>query len=245
MVSAGELGFVASLSFRGTGPFELQYEVEKVGSREKVKRTKNFHHLQEQLVVQEKSEGTFMYRWLKVTDKNYPDGVPLVGERRIEDVEQVVHPLADAKLVDEGKRQVIWECRDKNVTFKVDLTAVSKGDAMTLSQVQVPSGRPLTDACPFHFQSQGKAPFTLNVLSVSPKSDEVHIFPGLKAGHQTITIPVPAERLASGGNFTISLGEIQDANGCKRRLSDSGLDVEVRRSRVCLQRAQTRELAGC
>lgn len=128
MVSAGELGFVASLSFRGTGPFELQYEVEKVGFREKVKRTKKFHHLQEQLVVQEKSEGTFMYRWLKVTDKNYPDGVPLVGERRIEDVEQVVHPLADAKLVDEGKRQVIWECRDKNVTFKVDLTAVSKGD---------------------------------------------------------------------------------------------------------------------
>lgn len=54
----------------------------------------------------------------------------------------------------------------------------------------------------------------------------------LPQARQRIQVKVPEERLATGGNFTISLGEVRDGNGCLRRLSGKGMEVEVRKGRV-------------
>lgn len=123
--SAGELGFVASLTLRGTPPFKLSYQVQRQGvqSAKPQYRTKTINGLQEELTLQEEIEGTYLYEWKSLSDANYPLGIDLDEERKMEDVTQVVHPLARAELVlgrGTGKK-VIWACKGSEVPVEVDL----------------------------------------------------------------------------------------------------------------------------
>lgn len=117
--SAGELGFVASLTLRGAPPFRLTYSVAAQSSSPSI-RTKVIQSLQEELTFQEDNEGTYTYRFISIADKNYPLGIDLDGERKIEDVVQVVHPLAKAEMVGKAKK-VMWECEGGEVVAEVEL----------------------------------------------------------------------------------------------------------------------------
>ncbi|CDZ97902.1 hypothetical protein [Phaffia rhodozyma] len=200
---AGEQGFEASFSFRGSPPFKLSYTREFRSPSSSHSRQKSFtevfHSVHEIRPFQPEEEGTYIYEWISLADSIYTDGISLTGERKLGSVEMVVHPLAQARLRGRGEKKVVYECQGGDVDIDIEL--------------------------------KGKAPFTLTVLTASPKSVITRTLTNLTGPLERVKLQIPKDWLADVGPFSVSLGEVTDGNGCTRRLSEKGVEIELRRGR--------------
>lgn len=116
-------------------------------------------------------------------------------------IEQTVHPLASVDIVS-SKRLKLFACSADSVELRLE--------------------------------AKGRSPLRVTYLlsSSTTSSRTENITREIPAGRSSITVPVPEALKAASGNtgkFSVGLVGLEDGNGCARRLTVPGLEVDVDR----------------
>lgn len=115
-------------------------------------------------------------------------------------IEQTVHPLASVDIVS-SKRLKLFACSADSVELRLE--------------------------------AKGRSPLRVTyLLSSTTSSRTENITREIPAGRSSITVPVPEALKAASGNtgkFSVGLVGLEDGNGCARRLTVPGLEVDVDR----------------
>ncbi|BGP38594.1 hypothetical protein JCM10450v2_002543 [Rhodotorula kratochvilovae] len=75
---------------------------------------------------------------------------------------------------------------------------------------------------------QGTAPWDIEYSVVGQPAQAIN---GIAQSPHTLEVDIPKNIAQQGGQFALSLESVRDANGCKRPLTGSDLNVEVRRTK--------------
>lgn len=76
--------------------------------------------------------------------------------------------------------------------------------------------------------SSGSPPFELEFLTTTATASTAETVTFATAGKHALTLPVPEALVQNGGNYTVSLANVRDGNGCGRKLKVKPVAVEVR-----------------
>ena len=183
---SGSIGVTVDITFSGSPPFFLSYQVyrdEKVAERKRIKVDRMRHQLRFTPDV----VGTYAYELTSLEDSNYND---VVLDRRKYRQQQTVIPLATA--VQASDLRSFATCANSSVHVPLKLGGVS--------------------------------PWSL-VYDVAHNGHLArYTVPNITTPLYDLTPPVFRE----GGDYTVSLASIQDANGCVVSLDEPDFKVTVR-----------------
>jgi nucleoporin POM152 len=163
--------------------------------------SKTFHHSREEIDFEQEKDGTYEYIFERLDDRDYK-GIVRLGENG-EGVmkRQVIHPLGTARVKGGNRKRKVWSCDGKEVDLEIDLV--------------------------------GTGPWNLDYSiggdgSSKPKTSTIK---GITSPTHTIKVPIPSRVAKSGGNFVITLENVEDGRGCKRSLIGEDVEYEVVRSK--------------
>ena len=118
--SSGDTGVSASLVLRGTGPFQVYYQLQKDKEAPR-ELLKTFGGSRGEITLQPDQSGHYKFTFTHLSDANYK--IPLNGPS----IEQVIHPLASADFAirentTPGRtRRLISSCGGSHVDVPVEL----------------------------------------------------------------------------------------------------------------------------
>lgn len=148
-------------------------------------------------------EGEYVYSLVSLSDDRYHDGVAVAGE-----VRGSVRPVATA---DFGLRPGSAVGSGRGLERQLRLWECEARQV----ELDVSVGR-------------GSPPFALEFLTSTAADSKAETVTLGSVGTHWLTLPVPTELAAAGGNYTIGLSGIRDGNGCSRKLDKQPVRVEVR-----------------
>lgn len=124
--SSGDTGVSASLVLRGTGPFQVYYQLQK--DKEAPRELfKTIGGSRGEITLQPDQSGHYKFTFTHLSDANYK--IPLNGPS----IEQVIHPLASADFATRENttpgrtRRLISSCGGSHVDIPVELKVRSLG----------------------------------------------------------------------------------------------------------------------
>ncbi|OWZ31945.1 hypothetical protein C356_05643 [Cryptococcus neoformans c45] len=126
-----------------------------------------------------------------------------------EPIQQTVHPLANVEIVENLRRRTLYSCSGDVVDIDID--------------------------------ARGIAPLKLTYLASYSTHSSNTTLP-LSLGRSRLSIPVPSalsSTSGASGKLNIALLAIEDGNGCVRKLTNPGVEVDIKREKPTGRMAKT------
>lgn len=116
--SSGDTGVSASLTLRGTPPFQVYYRMQR-DNEPTLEKSEIFATSRGEITLQPDRSGHYTFTFTQLSDAHYKK-VELNGPS----IDQVIHPLAGADFItttQTGNRRRISSCEGETISVDVDL----------------------------------------------------------------------------------------------------------------------------
>ncbi|SGY16728.1 BQ5605_C012g06967 [Microbotryum silenes-dioicae] len=117
-----EVGSIATLHMTGKAPFTIHYELVSAAAPHRPTRMRHrILHARDELRLEPPGPGEWEYRFLRVADANYPDGIDLANDDPTYRTKQKIDPISDAAWVNPRERKIVHSCEGESLEVQVDL----------------------------------------------------------------------------------------------------------------------------
>ncbi|GAA5868680.1 hypothetical protein JCM8547_003780 [Rhodosporidiobolus lusitaniae] len=123
---SSEIGLLSTLHLTGAPPFVVHYSVSRSSSsRASSKKTysKRISHSRDEIRLEAPGPGEWEYRFLRIEDKFYGEGVVLKGEEYVK--RQTVHERGDARWRNAEKGKTVHSCEGETVQVELELSGTA------------------------------------------------------------------------------------------------------------------------